>query len=129
MEVEFNGRTTGFRKLVVGGICVSYKIAYEGEGNEDDRYACFTNLIELRTPAPLMNAGNYHVQKSPVEHGDSGSWICSNDRNGYNWCGMLISGDVDRGYFLAAEDIQNYLRKNNFDLNCSRVNEESKISV
>lgn len=130
MEVEFNGRTTGFRKkLVVGGICVSYKVAYEGEGNEEDKFACFTNLIELRTPAPRMNAGSYHVQRSPVAHGDSGSWICSNDRNGYNWCGMLISGDVDRGYFLAAEDIQSHLRNNSYDLNCSRINTGNPISV
>lgn len=123
MEVEFNGRSTGSRKkLAVGGICVSYKIAYEGEENEEDKFACFRNLIELRTPAPIINAGNFHVQRSPVAHGDSGSWICSNDRDGYNWCGMLISGDVDRGYFLAAEDIQNHLRNNNYKLSCTRVN-------
>jgi len=130
ISIDSNVLTTGFRKkLVVGGICVSYKVAYEGEGNEEDRFACFTNLIELRTPAPIMNAGNFHIQRSPVAHGDSGSWICSNDRNGYNWCGMLISGDVDRGYFLAAEDIQNHLRNNSFDLNCSRINTGNPILV
>jgi len=118
MEVEFNGRTTNHRKkLVVGGICVSYKVVYEGE--EGDQFACFTNLIELRTQHPLLSFGSYNAQSSPVKQGDSGSWICSNDKNGYNWCGMLISGDLDRGYFLAAEDVQQYLKSNNYDLDCS----------
>lgn len=124
MNVEFNGRSTGFRKkLVVGGVCVSYKIAYEGEN--ENRLACFTNLIELRNPYPILRLGNMNFQKPPVKHGDSGAWICSNDSNGYNWCGMLISGDIDRGYFLTAEDIQNCLRENDYNLNCSHVHIEN----
>ena len=99
MKVEFNGRSTNERKqLTIGGLCVSYKIAYEQDSIP--KYACFTNLIELRSIPFKFLGTNYYVQDSPVRTGDSGAWICSNDSEGYSWCGMLISGDVDRGYFL-----------------------------
>lgn len=108
MKVEFNGRTTNKRKqLTIGGLCVSYKIAYEKESVS--KYACFTNLIELRSiPIKLLGL-NHYIQGSPVRAGDSGAWICSNDSQGYSWCGMLISGDADRGYFLSSEHIIKWL--------------------
>lgn len=108
MKVEFNGRTTNERKqLTVGGLCVSYKIAYE-QGSVS-KYACFTNLIELRSIPIKLLGTNYYIQDSPVRAGDSGAWICSNDSQGYSWCGMLISGDADRGYFLSSEHIVKWL--------------------
>ena len=115
MKVEFNGRTTdGRNQLVIGGITVSYKVHYEDESQEI-RLACFTNLIELRRPNPFMMGGHY-CSKSPVRPGDSGAWICSNDENGYKWCGMLISGDYDRGYFLPAEDINRWMNNQGYQM-------------
>lgn len=112
MCVEFNGRSTGKRKiLTVGGLCPAYLIGYKN----DNKFACFTNLIELRESNPTI-IGNKVIQTIPVEEGDSGSWICSNDENGYNWCGMLISGDCDRGYFIAAEDIDRWLKSEGYNL-------------
>jgi|GEM_PF-3821645 len=113
MNVEFNGRSTNKRKqLVIGGLCVSYKVVYEV--NSKLQYACFTNLIELRNKSPKKIAflGNYYITKPPAKDGDSGAWICSNDSKGYNWCGMLISGDLDRAYFLPSGDIMNWVTKN-----------------
>jgi hypothetical protein len=105
MDVEFNGRTTDKRKrLAVGGLCVSYKVGFKQQS------ACFTNLIELRDPAATQILG-YGVQTPPVKKGDSGAWICSSDQAGYNWCGMLVAGDLDRGYFVAADDINRYLEE------------------
>lgn len=113
MKVEFNGRTTNQRKqLTIGGLCVSYKVAYEQDSAT--KYACFTNLIELRSIPIRLLGTNYYVQDSPVRAGDSGAWICSNDSQGYSWCGMLISGDVDRGYFLSSEHIVQWLEKSGF---------------
>ncbi|NNV57759.1 hypothetical protein [Limnovirga soli] len=117
MKVEFNGRTTNERKqLIIGGLCVSYKIAYEQDSIS--QYACFTNLIELRSiPFKILGTEQY-ANALPVRAGDSGAWICSNDSEGYSWCGMLISGDVDRGYFLSSEHIIKWLDKSgySFDL-------------
>jgi hypothetical protein len=108
MKVEFNGRTTNQRKqLTIGGLCVSYKVAYE-QGTAT-KYACFTNLIELRSIPLRLLGTNYYIQDLPVRAGDSGAWICSNDSHGYSWCGMLISGDSDRGYFLSSEHIVKWL--------------------
>lgn len=122
MEVEFNGRSTGERKrLLVGGLCVSYKIAYRNDDiSNEDRLACFTSLIELRE-LDTFQVGRLNIQGMPVKEGDSGSWICSNDQNGYNWCGMLISGDNDRGYFIAAEDINSWLKSEGYELEPSEV--------
>lgn len=111
MKVEFNGRTTNERKqLTIGGLCVSYKVAYDKA-----QYACFTNLIELRSTPTQIFGTNYFINESPVKGGDSGAWICSNDSTGYSWCGMLISGDIDRGYFLSTEHILNSLNKEGYD--------------
>ncbi len=113
MKVEFNGRTTNERKqLTIGGLCVSYKIAYEQDSVS--KYACFTNLVELRSIPFKLLGTNYYVQDSPVRAGDSGAWICSNDSEGYSWCGMLISGDADRGYFLSSEHIIKWLDKSGY---------------
>ncbi|MFZ4427163.1 MAG: hypothetical protein ACOYOO_08395 [Saprospiraceae bacterium] len=115
MKVEFNGRTTdGRNQLVIGGITVSYKVHYEDE-NHETRLACFTNLVEVRRPNPIMMGGHYY-SKSPVRPGDSGAWVCSNDENGYKWCGMLISGDYDRGYFLPAEDINRWMNNQGYQM-------------
>lgn len=117
MRVEFNGRTTNERKqLTIGGLCVSYKIAYEQDSVS--KYACFTNLIELRSIPIRLLGTNYYIQDSPVRAGDSGAWICSNDSLGYSWCGMLISGDSDRGYFSSSEHILKWLDNSgySFDL-------------
>jgi hypothetical protein len=111
-KVEFNGRTTNKRKqLSIGGLCVSYKVAYD-----NSQYACFTNLIELRTVPRQLFGFNIYLNDSPVESGDSGAWVCSNDSTGYSWCGMLISGDVDRGYFLSSEHILEWVKNNGFAL-------------
>lgn len=113
MKVDFNGRTTNERKqLTIGGLCVSYKIAYEQDSIS--QYACFTNLIELRSIPFKILGTNHYVSDSPVRAGDSGAWICSNDSEGYSWCGMLISGDVDRGYFLSSEHIIKWLDKSGY---------------
>lgn len=109
MNVEFNGRTTNCRKkLIIGGLCVSYKIAYEQDSVS--KYACFTNLIELRLIPIRFLGTNLYFQETPVKAGDSGAWICSNDSEGYSWCGMVISGDADRGYFLSSEHILKWLK-------------------
>lgn len=111
-KVEFNGRTTNERKqLTVGGLCVSYKIAFD-----NSQYACFTNLIELRSTPTQIFGINFFINGSPVKSGDSGAWICSNDSTGYSWCGMLISGDIDRGYFLSSEHILKWLDDEGFPL-------------
>jgi hypothetical protein len=111
-KVEFNGRTTNERKqLTVGGLCVSYKVAYD-----NSQYACFTNLIELRSTPTQILGTNYFINDSPVKSGDSGARICSNDSTGYSWCGMLISGDIDRGYFLSSEHILDWLDNEGFPL-------------
>jgi hypothetical protein len=113
MKVEFNGRTTNGRKqLTIGGLCVSYKIAYEQDSIL--QYACYTNLVELRSIPFKILGTNHYVQDSPVREGDSGAWICSNDSEGYSWCGMLISGDADRGYFLSSEHIIKWLDKSGY---------------
>ena len=115
MKIEFNGRTTSKRKqLTIGGLCVSYKVAYENDSVS--KYACFTNLIELRSIPIKLLGTNYYIQDSPVRAGDSGAWICSNDSEGYSWCGMLISGDVDRGYFLSSEHILKWLDNSGYSL-------------
>lgn len=111
-KVEFNGRTTNKRRqLTVGGLCVSYKVAYD-----DSQYACFTNLIELRSTPIQFFGTNFFINALPVKRGDSGAWICSNESTGYSWCGMLISGDIDRGYFLSSEHVLDWLDKEGYSL-------------
>jgi hypothetical protein len=113
MKVEFNGRSTNRRKqLAIGGLCVSYKVAYDQASTV--KYACFTDLIELRSTPKKFLWMNFDPQGSPVLSGDSGAWICSNESTGYTWCGMLISGDVDRGYFLSATHILKWLEKSGY---------------
>jgi hypothetical protein len=115
MKLEFNARTTNKRKaLFVGGICVSYKVSYHN-GYSNNLNVCFNNLIELRT-IPYRIFGLGFCNNPPVLSGDSGAWLCSNDTTGYSWAGMLISGDVDRGYFISSEHIIKHLSENKFDV-------------
>jgi hypothetical protein len=114
-KVEFNGRSTNERKqLSIGGLCVSYKVAYD-----ESQYVCFTNLIELRSTPTQILGTNYFISESPVKSGDSGAWICSNDSDGYSWCGMLICGDIDRGYFLSTEHILEWLNNEGYHFSMS----------
>jgi hypothetical protein len=113
MKVEFNGRSTNTRKeLIVGGLCLSHKVVYEVEGQI--RHVCFTNLNELQSDS--YSIFGHNISSKPVLPGDSGSWICSSDSKGYGWCGLLISGGIDRGYFLAAEKVVNWLNSEGYSL-------------
>jgi hypothetical protein len=120
MRVEFNGRTTNKRKtLYLGSLCISYKVGID-EG-EEMKYACFNNLIELRSKPYKLFGMIFQPDGEPVLPGDSGAWVCSNDSKGYSWCGMIMSGDIDRGYFIAAEHVLKYLGSKGYNFTINSV--------
>lgn len=110
--LEFNGRSTDKRKQVyIGGLCLTYKVAYQTE--KGLRYACFKNLIELRSiPSVFFQLS---IAKRPVKKGDSGAWVCHNDSKGYAWAGIIISADIDRGYFLPSEHLLTHLARAGYE--------------
>jgi len=96
--VEIAGKSSGIRRLVIGGLAVTYRFrSYTGE------YYCFKNLFELRWPNYWRVIGG-----SPVESGDSGSWVCNPNSSGFGWCGMVVGGDRLLGYAQFSENVQNW---------------------
>ncbi len=94
--VEMAGKSSGIRRLVVGGLAATYRFrSYSGE------YYCFKNLFELRWPSYWRVIGG-----SPVESGDSGAWVCNPNSSGFGWCGMVLGGDRLLGYAQFSETVQ-----------------------
>ena len=94
--VEIAGKSSGIRRLVIGGLAVTYRFrSYNGE------YYCFKNLFELRWPSYWRLMGG-----SPVESGDSGAWVCNANSSSFGWCGMVVGGDRLLGYAQFSETVQ-----------------------
>jgi hypothetical protein len=103
--VEFTGRSSGNRTLRVGGLGVIYKLKSNGQDY------CFQNVIQLNWPRFYQLLGG-----RPVARGDSGSWICNPDENGFGWCGMIIGNDRLHGYAIYAETIERWWKQQGLTL-------------
>jgi hypothetical protein len=108
--IELVGRTSGHKRLEIGGISVAYRIT-----DSDKKHYCFHNLIELKDPSHWSN-----VISSPVQPGDSGAWICTPSSQGFEWCGMVIGGDRYVGFAVSSEAIEDWW-KNEEQLDLSVV--------
>jgi hypothetical protein len=99
--VEIAGKSSGNRKLAIGGLAVTYRFrSHNGD------YFCFKNLFELRWPS------YWHLLSgSPVQSGDSGAWVCNPSASGFAWCGMVVGGDRVLGYAQFSESIQDWCKK------------------
>jgi len=104
--VEFNGRSSGNKSLILGGIGVVNEIT-DAEG----KAACFEHLIELKDPSL------YHLAVSkPVLPGDSGAWVIAQGNSGNSWCGMIVGQDRQTGYAIMSEKILGCLYENGYEL-------------
>lgn len=108
--VEYNGRTSGHRTLVLGGIGVTNNVL----DNNGNMY-CFEHLIELKD----TSVANLSV-KPPTMPGDSGAWVMLQGDKGTEWCGMVIGGDRQTGYCIMSDKIMTHLSANGYpNLTCS----------
>jgi hypothetical protein len=103
--VEFTGRSSGNRTLRVGALGVIYKLKYKGQDY------CFQNVIQLNWQKFYQLLGG-----RPVAQGDSGSWICNPNENGFGWCGMIIGNDRLHGYAIYAESIEDWWKQQGLTL-------------
>lgn len=109
MLIEFNGRTSGHKTLVIGGIGATQQIA-----NATGETCCFKNLIEIKQPV-LTDL----LISRPVSGGDSGAWVIVNGNSGLEWCGMIVGENRQSGYAIHSEDIMANLESQGFQLSCS----------
>jgi hypothetical protein len=105
-KVEFNGRSSGLRRLRTGSIGATYKL-YDKDKNE----FIVRNLIQIEW-GNLFDLA-YH---RPVQSGDSGAWLTLEGENGPEWCGLVVAEDRLRGWAIPSEDIMNHLAQNDFIL-------------
>jgi hypothetical protein len=106
LVVEFNGRTSGYKSLVLGGIGLTQEIIDPG-GNT----CCFTNLLEVKEPSMSSL-----VLNRPVKGGDSGAWLVAQGATGNEWCGMIVGQDRQTGYAIMSESIMEFLYHNGHQL-------------
>ena len=99
--VEVAGKESGLKTLEVGGLAVLYK-TYDATTKT---YYCYRDLFQLRWPSIWRTCA-----RMPVQRGDSGAWVVTNDGAGRRWAGMVVAGDRLLGYAQFAEDVVDWAK-------------------
>ena len=110
LQVEFHGRTSGYKNSIV---IVGTGLVNEIE-DEDGNVYCFKNLMIVADPSITSL-----VMSRPVKGGDSGAWIMGQGRSGTEWCGMIIGENRLMGFGITAETILEFLKAKGLNLRCS----------
>jgi hypothetical protein len=100
--VQVVGRSSGLRRLVVGGLGKSVLINLNGVPH------CYKDVVELRKRRWL--AGWPLVGRPAVKPGDSGAWVVRDGTQGPEWCAMVVGGERDIGYAILADKAVDWLR-------------------
>jgi hypothetical protein len=108
LAVEFTGRSSGHRSLIVGGLAVAYSFR-----NSSGQSVCFRNLFELKWPR-----FSRLVLGRPVKSGDSGAWVCTQGASGTEWCGVIMGEDRLHGFAMLSESIEGWLAGHGYNLSC-----------
>jgi hypothetical protein len=108
LAVEFTGRSSGNRSLIVGGLAVAYSFR-----DNAGQAVCFRNLFELKWPR-----FSRLVLGRPVKSGDSGAWVCTQGASGTEWCGVIMGEDRLHGFAMLSESIEGWLAGQGYHLRC-----------
>jgi hypothetical protein len=106
VQVEVSGRTSGYRRLTVGGIAATYRFS-----DDNGNFYCYENLFEVRWPSFTRL-----LLSRPVQGGDSGAWVLVEGESGTEWCGMIVGDDRVQGYATLSEELTMWLTARGFTL-------------
>jgi hypothetical protein len=91
---SFAGRTSGHRTVEIGGLCLFYRLFFDGAA------FCFHDLFEVRWPSFWQGC-----IRPVVKPGDSGAWVCTETHEGPGWAGQIIGESRHVGYAAFADNM------------------------
>jgi hypothetical protein len=102
-QVEFSGKSSGYKVRFLKGVGVPYRLTNRFTGN----IHCFLHVLEFETSSG---------KRRPSKGGDSGAWLCSRYGSGYGWTGMIIGGDGPDGYAIFADGIEQWWKAQGYSM-------------
>jgi hypothetical protein len=91
-ELELTGRASDWQKVQRSSLSPYYNVKNTMTGNE----YCFENVLVFREPSGGAAA----------RPGDSGGWICKEVGTDYHWAALVVGGDKQLGFAIAAHELK-----------------------
>ncbi len=92
--LEFTGRSSDWQKVVKSSVVPFYNLTNQLTGDE----YCYENPLVFREPSGGAAA----------LPGDSGAWVCKEVGTDYHWAAMIVGGDKQLGFAIAATTLKQW---------------------